>query len=163
MVYWQVWWIQIYLFNIGCWGPLHYYPHKLFYDGNLKCHYSMESDCHLKTVLLNLAWFVVLCREVTLGRYYGKAESVLLVLIQHFGWLPWRDHVTELEGQKVNRMHRIFVFQCIHILVCGWLLWKWLSVQQGYFLISASAGWVFISCQSIFALHSCTQECTLKP
>lgn len=46
----------------------------------------------------------VLClyRNVSLGQYLGKGENLLLVLLRHFGWQPWRDHLTELRKSKVR-------------------------------------------------------------
>ena len=41
-------------------------------------------------------------RSVTLGQYLDQGQKLLLVLIRHFGWLPWRDHVAELEASQVS-------------------------------------------------------------
>lgn len=42
-------------------------------------------------------------RNVSLGQYLGKEENLLLVLLRHFGWQPWRDHLTELKNSKVRQ------------------------------------------------------------
>lgn len=41
------------------------------------------------------------CRSVTLGDYMDEGQKLLLVLIRHFGWILWRDHVTELQASQV--------------------------------------------------------------
>lgn len=49
--------------------------------------------------------FIVLCciwRSVTLSQYLGQGQNLLLVLLRHFGWLLWRDHVTELKANQVS-------------------------------------------------------------
>lgn len=43
------------------------------------------------------------CRNVSLSQYLGKGENLLLVLLRHFGWQPWRDHLTELKDSKVRQ------------------------------------------------------------
>lgn len=45
-------------------------------------------------------WCPCVFRSVTLGHFLG--QKLLLVLIRHFGWLLWRDHVAELEASRVS-------------------------------------------------------------
>ncbi len=36
-----------------------------------------------------------------LGDYFGS-KSILIILLRHLSWLPWRDHVAQLKEQKVK-------------------------------------------------------------
>lgn len=49
-------------------------------------------------------------RSVTLGQYLEQGQKLLLVLIRHYGWLPWRDHVAQLQASQVRDTHTHLFF-----------------------------------------------------
>ena len=57
---------------------------------------------------------------VTLRHYSGasreRAGPLLVVLLRHFAWLPWRDHISELQrdGVRYESSRIVIIFKRLH-------------------------------------------------